>query len=230
MKYHYNATGQRRKELAATIAEITGAEVKYLGTPSYAYAIGDYRIEKDGTLVCPEDADNETLSDLTEKLANVGFTYDDDTYQFNLCFPRRGLDDAVIQRLKNLISSKATVLKAALNADNLEIEVTDDTINFPWFISRPDPESITAYSLLCVSLIKMAETTTRISPEEKPQENPRYVMRLFLVRLGFIGDEYKDARRILLRNLPGNSSWKSGSDPRAESEVINNEDSESGTD
>ena len=42
-------------------------------------------------------------------------------------------------------------------------------------------------------------------------------MRLFLIRLGFIGDEYKTARRILLRNLTGNSSWRSGRRPeRAE--------------
>lgn len=38
-------------------------------------------------------------------------------------------------------------------------------------------------------------------------------MRLFLIRLGFIGDEYKTARKILLSNLSGNSSWKAGRPP-----------------
>ena len=38
-------------------------------------------------------------------------------------------------------------------------------------------------------------------------------MRVFLIRLGFIGDEYKSARKILLRNLAGNSSWKHGTPP-----------------
>ena len=42
-------------------------------------------------------------------------------------------------------------------------------------------------------------------------------MRIFLIRLGFIGDDFKKARKILLRNLSGNSSWKSGHRPeRAE--------------
>ena len=42
-------------------------------------------------------------------------------------------------------------------------------------------------------------------------------MRIFLIRLGFVGDDYKKARKILLRNLSGNSSWKSGHRPnRAE--------------
>ena len=48
---------------------------------------------------------------------------------------------------------------------------------------------------------------------EKPIENAKFTMRLFLIRLGFIGDEYKTARKILLRNLTGNSSWKSGHRP-----------------
>ena len=38
-------------------------------------------------------------------------------------------------------------------------------------------------------------------------------MRIFLIRLGFVGDDYKKARKILLRNLSGNSSWKSGHRP-----------------
>ena len=49
-------------------------------------------------------------------------------------------------------------------------------------------------------------------------------MRLFLVRLGFIGDEYKTARKILLRNLTGNSSWKAGQQPeRLAENMANNE-------
>ena len=52
-----------------------------------------------------------------------------------------------------------------------------------------------------------------ISPVERPQENLKYAMRLFLVRLGFVGDEYKQARKILLRDLSGNCSWKAGHAP-----------------
>ena len=59
----------------------------------------------------------------------------------------------------------------------------------------------------------MAKTQKRVTATEKPAENEKLAMRLFLVRLGFIGDEYKTARKILLRNLAGNSSWKSGHKP-----------------
>lgn len=85
-----------------------------------------------------------------------------------------------------------------------------------------------AYNKLIAALVKAAREQKRISPTEKPQENLKYAMRLFLVRLGFVGDEYKQARKILLRELSGNCSWKSGHAPERttpdEMEVETNEE------
>ena len=86
-------------------------------------------------------------------------------------------------------------------------------IYFPWFtISGVDGEA-DAYTKLISALAKTAREQKRVSPVERPQENLKYAMRLFLVRLGFIGDEYKQARKILLRDLSGNCSWKAGHAP-----------------
>ena len=52
--------------------------------------------------------------------------------------------------------------------------------------------------------------TKRVTVKDKAVDNPRYAFRCFLLRLGFIGQEYKAARKILMRNLAGNSSWKAG--------------------
>ena len=41
-------------------------------------------------------------------------------------------------------------------------------------------------------------------------DNEKYAFRCFLLRLGFIGAEYKAARKVLLRNLTGSSAFKSG--------------------
>lgn len=66
-------------------------------------------------------------------------------------------------------------------------------------------------------MCKMAKGQKRVVAKECAADNEKFAMRLFLIRLGFIGDEYKTARRILLRNLTGNSSWRSGHRPeRAE--------------
>ena len=45
---------------------------------------------------------------------------------------------------------------------------------------------------------------------EKAVENEKYAFRCFLLRLGFIGAEYKTERKILLKNLTGSSTFKSG--------------------
>ena len=88
---------------------------------------------------------------------------------------------------------------------------------------------VLAYQQLVSLLGLTAKEQKRISPIEKPQDNLKYAMRLFLVRLGFIGDEYKQSRKILLRDLSGNSSWRSGHVPErhisapSEAEVITHE-------
>ena len=46
--------------------------------------------------------------------------------------------------------------------------------------------------------------------KEKEVENDKYAFRCFLLRLGFIGSEYKEERRILLKNLSGSSAFKGG--------------------
>ena len=50
----------------------------------------------------------------------------------------------------------------------------------------------------------------RVTAKPKAYENEKYAFRCFLLRLGLIGAEYKTSRKILLKNLSGNSSWKSG--------------------
>jgi hypothetical protein len=56
----------------------------------------------------------------------------------------------------------------------------------------------------------MARNQKRITAKEKDADNEKYAFRCFLLRLGFIGAEYKADRKILLRNLSGNSAFKSG--------------------
>ena len=56
----------------------------------------------------------------------------------------------------------------------------------------------------------MARNQKRITAKEKVTDNDKYAFRCFLLRLGFIGAEFKDERKILLRSLSGNSAFKSG--------------------
>ena len=56
----------------------------------------------------------------------------------------------------------------------------------------------------------MAKKQKRITARNKPVENECYSFRCFLIRLGLIGEEYKQTRKILLKNLDGSSAYKNG--------------------
>ena len=60
------------------------------------------------------------------------------------------------------------------------------------------------------NLCAMAKNAKRITAMEKPVDNEKYAFRCFLLRLGFIGREYKTQRKILLRNLTGSCAFRSG--------------------
>ena len=66
----------------------------------------------------------------------------------------------------------------------------------------------------------MSVTQKRITATEKPVDNEKYAFRCFLLRLGFIGNEYKTQRKILLRNLTGSSAFKSGSHKEVTDDAI----------
>jgi hypothetical protein len=124
--------------------------------------------------------------------------------------PLAGFDAVSLQNLWLLVQSKATLIKKALEIDDLSVEITDDTVDFPWFTTMPSSQELTAYTHLITGMCEMAKRQKRIIAVEKPTDNDKFTFRLFLVRLGLIGDEYSDTRRILLRNLSGNGSWKDG--------------------
>lgn len=115
-----------------------------------------------------------------------------------------------VGNLSNLLTAKERLIKKALGIDDLDIEVSEDTISFPWFTEMPDPETVKAYTHFITALGKMSRDLKRISANEKEVANEKYAFRCFLLRLGFIGNEYKTERKILLKNLSGNSSWKNG--------------------
>ena len=74
----------------------------------------------------------------------------------------------------------------------------------------PEPDEVKAYTHFIVALCKLSKDQKRVSSSEKEVDNEKYAFRCFLLRLGFIGSDCKDERKILLRNLSGNSSWKNG--------------------
>lgn len=157
------------------------------------------------TLESNETAENSSMPETVQS--------DNIPNQLTVEVPIDGFTPETLENLKKIIASKATLLKQSLETDSLPIEELDGKIVFPWFTLHGLEGEADAYNSLVVALCNMAKNQKRVTATEKPVENAKFDMRLFLVRLGFIGDEYKTARKILLRNLTGNSAWKSGHKP-----------------
>ena len=100
--------------------------------------------------------------------------------------------------------------RKAIGADSLAYKVTDCMVLFPWFTLSGDADETLAYTQLISKLVEQARIAKRVTMKEKNVKNEKYAFRCFLLRLGFIGDEYKAARRVLLKKLTGNGAWKNG--------------------
>lgn len=129
--------------------------------------------------------------------------------------PKEGFSDEAIANLQKLIDSKANLLNKALGATNLNIEQTETKLRFPWFYFDTLPEKVNAYTHLISALCAMAKTLNRVNSEPKDVDNEKYAFRCFLLRLGFIGEKYKAERKILLKNMEGNSAFKKQNSSKA---------------
>ena len=85
------------------------------------------------------------------------------------------------------------------------------TIEFRAFNATLHAGKIKAYIQLCLAMSAQALNTKAASAARPQTDNPKYTFRCWLLRLGFIGDEFSTAREHLLTNLPGNAAWRQAS-------------------
>lgn len=198
-----NLQNKKRKELADHIGEVLGVIPHYLGVPTCNYQIGDCILECDGTLIIPSNIDSTAL---LNHLNEHGWE-SEETDCLTISIPRDTLPDEKIAVLEQIIAGKAELLKKAIRTDTFAIQVSKDSISFPWFPLTQDSDEVRAYTELITKLCEMANRQKRTGAV-KETDNEKYTFRCFLLRLGMIGAEYKTTRKILLRNLTGNSAFR----------------------
>ena len=102
---------------------------------------------------------------------------------------------------------------------NLHATFTKATVEFRLFqFDEPTDKrrggihagQLKSYIQLCLALSQMAKTVKTASPRRQQNENPKYAMRTWLLRLGFIGEEFATARDFLTRNLSGDTAFRHG--------------------
>lgn len=213
----FTLESKQRPKLAQEIGNILGTAPHYERVPSCAYDIAGYRLDKEGVLHIPEGAE-ETAKDLILQLRERGFQDDAEITEevpvqqdkLTIVIPRESITDMALENLQKIIANKQILFQRAFRTDNTEIEITDEKINFTWFPYTADGDDIAAYTQFISRLCDMARDAKRVSSKPIETDNDKYAFRCFLLRLGFIGKEYKTARKILLRNLTGNSAFRYG--------------------
>ena len=239
MKANYNLTGTKRKELVHAIEEITGDKAQYMRMPTCAYEIGDITVDKDGGVSCsdeekmqmvmkalnekgftaeedaetkqPEQAETTDQEAATEQEPTTEeekeTAEDEQEPALTISLP---LASANVGILRNLISAKESLIKKALGITDTRINITDEKIEFPWFDWELTPEETNAYMLFLTQLCKLSKELKHASSKPVETDNEKYAFRTWLLRMGFIGPDFKAARKILLKNLSGSSAFRNG--------------------
>lgn len=247
MEVIYNLTD--RKPFVKALEEITGAKAVYMRTPTYAYRVDYFTVTREGNLTFDDMADSEEIECVLEKLNQRGFHCEssendetkpemgceepladcqpacqlpeiepqNETVGLTVAMP---LNKVLVGNLTNLLEAKGRLIKKALGISELPIKITQEQISFPWFTDGLDTDMTRAYTNFIAALCKMSREQKRISNMEKAVENEKYAFRCLLLRLGFVGAEYKEDRKILLKNLTGSSAFKSGLKKEADENEI----------
>ena len=236
MEFKFNVTGKKRKELVSIIAGITGENIVYTRTPEFSYKIGELVVTSDGTFVTTADTGESVIGQILDAARNAGFIpegeimiereQDEDAPSEDaaaendigliISFP---LDQVNMENLQKILDAKGTLIKKALGIESLPVEAGETCVSFPWFDEIHETDEGTAYTHFIEALCRMSLEQKRVTATEHEVENEKYAFRCFLLRLGFVGDEYKKDRKILLGNLSGSSAFKSGSRREAASAV-----------
>lgn len=232
MRIEFHRTGAERKALVTAIGEILEVRPQYKGMPSAAYEIGYFTVTKEGTLEFDDRADSGEVENLLEQLADRGIVAapaemaqawlnarteelskasENEPQEANVGLTVEiPLDKVSLGNLTKLLEAKGKLVRKALGISELPMEILEDRVLFPWFEELPDPDAVKAYTHFISALCEMSRNAKRVTATEKPVDNEKYAFRCFLLRLGFIGSEYKAERKILLKNLTGSSAFKNG--------------------
>ena len=118
-----NAQGKERKNLVKAIAEITGQAAKYNGAPAITYMVGNFTVERDGSITTEDEVG---MKNLATELQSRGFEFEmpktadqeeQDGDFWTLTMPREDFTEQQIENLEKLLVSKANLIKKALESD-----------------------------------------------------------------------------------------------------------------
>ena len=118
------------------------------------------------------------------------------------------INEAKIQTLEEFKREVDNIGKE--NCKGIEFDFDNKKISFEFINEEADTEKIKAYTQFIELLAQSAKELKHASAKVSVTDNPKFTFRVFLIRLGMIGNEYKVTRKILLKNLEGNAAFRYG--------------------
>lgn len=225
-----------RKEMAKAISEFTGDDTRYLGPPTFAYVVGNYVIDRNGTITSDLEEGEAELKQFLEEQGFMERPYS----ELNVTVPITDMDIDTLYRLICMLHSKQYLLNRAAGSPCFAVEkellealetnrpetkeaflalvgaengflkgvdFTEKAVTFH-FPKGEEAEKNNAFMKLASAMIKKAKESKRISPEIQKPENEKYYFRIWLIHLGFGGADGKEVRKALMTGLKGHSAFR----------------------
>lgn len=227
-KIKFNVTKEERKALVNVISGFIGWAPVYKGAPGFEYVLGNYIIDRHGTLIYDERVSEEDAQRLLAELSEQGFVWERDNEPDESAVPVDSehtgdapakktiivdmplFSDTALDNLRKLINGKSALIKKSIGADDLTVAVIGGAVHFNWFDPDSTEPELEAYKQFVSALCLFAKNQKRVTMKESAVDSEKFAFRCFLLRLDFIGAEYASARKVLLAKLSGNSSFKTG--------------------
>ena len=122
-----------------------------------------------------------------------------------------GINEAKMETLEDFKTAIEVV--GEKRCPGIAFDFSNNTITFKFLGGEASTEKVKAYTQLAALLNQNAKALKHASAEVNVTDNDKFTFRVFLIRLGMVGDAYKTTRKVMLENLEGNSAFRSGSKP-----------------
>lgn len=223
-----------RKELVKVLGKHLDIKPKYLGVPSFAYQVGDFTVDREGKIKNKE-GDEVELTEILNSNEEIKESLEEVTEEeifieeVNILIPLEGHNLNTLKNLVNMIFSKQDLINKVFELDEdiiSEREITklnasetleDFTENLKTEYIKIEGDNISftletdiarSASLFFGLLNEKAKELKYASSKQIITDNAKYAFRTWIMRLGMIGTDYKEARKELLQNLNGNSAFR----------------------
>ena len=231
-----------RRELANALAQYMNTRAIYLGPPTFAYQIGDIHLSREGILSrddldgifpflemqgiitaqpkmiqepvgCTKQSIQIPLEGYTlVNLRNLFITLYNKQWLIrkSCCMPTLHIPESTVNSMTTdtLESEVQSLLDLKAAGALTGIDITCEQITF----SMDADEDLEAVQIFLQHVVQSAKAATRVFPVYHPQENEKYIMHSWLIRLGLTGPEHKALRKCLMSNLRGNCAFRSATD------------------